>query len=536
MLAPHRNPLIYRERCVAFRPAKLWATLIVVFGMLALAFVYLVLQQTQGRIAYFMPPGEEVINWPKIFEDFSAVVLTVQFFTAFYICLGTTLDSIVKERQSNTHEFFTTLPISAVDKVIGLCVGANLLPLLLLVLLTPLGLVFGVAGKIPLGNLLWLYAMMASGFLAVSLTGVAGSSGMGKRRAAWLMVLLLLVVGGVIIRAIEDEGLRAVPLLTLCPFGLLLASLSGMLFAFQEGGYHFFGLAVPWQLCPVAFYLFLAGLSFFAAVRRLSRPSAPPLPRWGAVLGFCIFQFLLIGFLADFFIDVRPQAGMAVGPPYHVLPAARLSAVYLVSFFVVILIWGIYSTPGYGSLMQWVERRGNWAGRLITEALTNIHTPILVPVVLLWGVTVVAVLGVNYLYWLGGLSVARLLLAGGVLLIFLLAYVSVFLLANLLTRRGGGPIGILLLALAICIPLGFSSIKELEPLASATAPGLFAEKNLLGRDYWLGRKLVSDEVMQSIVMGSSVLVLFVVLCAWRFEAMLRISPLGRRRLGQAREG
>ncbi len=209
---------------------------------------------------------------------------------------------------------------------------------------------------------------------------------------------------------------------------------------------------------------------------------------------------------------------------------------YLASFFVVILIWGVYSTPGYGSLMQWVERRGNWPGRLITEALTDIRTPILVPVVLLWGVTVVAVLGINYLYWLGGLSIARLLLAGGVLLIFLLAYVCVFLLANLLTRRGGGPIGILLLALAVGIPLGFSSIENLEPVASATPAGLFREGNLLGVSYRLGEELVREEVLRSIIMGSCVLVLFVALCAWRFEALLRISPLGRQRLWQAREG
>ena len=514
MLALRRNPILFREWRIATRPGKLWATLMVVFGLLTLAFVYLVLQE-RHRAGMLM---EEPFAWADIFRRFAMIVLSVQIFTAFYICFGFALDCVVKERQSNTHEFLVSLPIATTDKVVGLCLGVNLLPLLLLVLMTPLGVYFGLAGGLEGRKLAWLYGLMAAGFVAVALMGVAGSSGMGKRRGAWLMVLLLLLLGGPTSQIITVSEFTAVPLMAVSPFSILGASVADpdeLAWLFQHGGYHFYSAEVPWQLCPLVFYLFLAAVCFVTAVRRLSRPSAPPLPRWVTTIAFAIFHCLLIGFLAD------ALAGLGWGD--HI-PAA---GAYLVSFFVLILLWGWFTTAGYAAQMQWVERKSNWPARLLTEAFTDVRTPLFVSGAVLWAITVGGLLCVNAMYW-ETISSLRLLLAGAILLLFLLAYQAVYLLGCLASRRGGGPIGALLLALVVGIPLAFASIEPLEPLVNATPVGLFVEGNLMSGSFVDEAVSFGWPAVQSIGWGLGLAVVFFALCAWRFSALLRISPLGRR--------
>ena len=139
----------------------------------------------------------------------------------------------------------------------------------------------------------------------------------------------------------------------------------------------------------------------------------------------------------------------------------------------------------------------------------------------LWAITVGGLLCVNAMYW-ETISSLRLLLAGAILLLFLLAYQAVYLLGCLASRRGGGPIGALLLALVVGIPLAFASIEPLEPLVNATPVGLFVEGNLMSGSF------VGWPAVQSIGWGLGLAVVFFALCAWRFSALLRISPLGRR--------
>ena len=518
MPALHRNPILFREWRIATRPGKLWGTLIVVFGLLLLAFVYITLQEKYSRLGFFQQTARPEIRWPVVFERFAIAVMVVQSLIAFYVCFGLALDCLVKERQSNTHEFLVTLPISAPAKVVGLCVGVNLLPLLLWALLTPVGLIFGVYGGLDLHNLIWLYGLMLAGMAAVSLMGVAIGSGLGKRRGAWLLVLLLLLLGGPVSEVVTDSESIAMPVITVAPFGILAASVSdpaAISDVFESGAYHFYTLTVPWQVCPLAFYLFLAIVSFFAAVRKLSRPSAPPLPRWATAIAFAAFQALLIGFFADSLSSVWVNGHLYV------------ASLYLAAFFVLILVWGWFSAAGYAGLMQWVERKRNWPGRLFTEAFTDIRTPLFVSGAVLWGITVGAVLCINAFYW-QTLPAGMILLGGVIMLGFLLAYQAVCLLGCLVSRRAGGPIGVMFLALVAGIPAAFSSIEGLEHFAKATSFGLLYEHDLLKSWYAGVRLSVSDPVIQSILWAAGLLAVFFALCAWRFQALLQISPLGRK--------
>ena len=536
MPAPHSNPLIWREWRMASRPGRFWGTLLVVFGLLAIVFANLVLQASNPSRWV----GEPGIDWQRIYRTFAAMVLGVQVFIAFYIAMASAMNSVVKEKQAKTHEFLVSLPISPARQVIGLAVGPNLLGLLLLVLLTPVSLIFGLAGGVDAANLLWIYILMAAGFAAVSALGVACSNGLGTTRAAWLVVLFVFVAGQSLIDLVDSSNFRALPLLTASPYAMMLASVNRpdeIAPIFLPGRYHFYNMTVPWQVCPLTFYIFLAAVGFTAARRRFTRPTGQALNRWAVVAAYAVFQVLFIGFMADRF---GASQGGDVG---H-------AAAYLLGFFMLILVWSVFATADYAHLMQWVERRGAWPVRLVTESFTDHRTPPLLPAAVLWVLTVAGALTISALYWWTspswGIEVSldgiiphdwqaaavswtiRLGLVGAICLVFLMAYSAVFLLGCLLARRAGGMVGALFLALAIAVPATFAGLGRVDEAMNLTCFGLLSEGNLLSRD-------VSDpvamtaEAWTSLFGAIGLLVIFGGLCAWRFAEMLRIAPLARHR-------
>jgi len=536
MPAWHSNPLIWREWRMASRPGRFWGTLLVVFGLLGIVFANLVLNEHYRTLGHVRPG----LDWQRVYVVFTAVVLGVQIFIAFYVAMASAMNSVVKEKQSKTHEFLLSLPLGPSRQVIGLAVGPNLLGLLLLVLLTPVSLIFGLAGSVDLTNLLWLYVLMAAGFAAVSALGVAGSNGLGASRAAWLVVLFVLAAGYSLLDFVDSSDFKSLPLLTVSPYALLWASvrepdrIAGI---FSPGRYHFYSMTVPWQVCPLTFYVFLAVVGFAAARRRFTRPTGRALNRWAVVAAYAVFQVLFIGFMADRF------GAWSFGDVGH-------ASGYLMGFFILILVWSVFATADYAHLMQWVEKRRAWPGRLLTESFTDHRTPPLLPAAVLWAITVAGALTISALYWWTspswGIQVSpdgiisrdgqfaavswtvRLVLVGAILLAFLMAYVAAFLLGCTLSRRAGGMIGALFLALAIAVPVSFAGLGRMDEAMNLTPFGLLMKGNLL-----------SCEVTDAVVMTSAawtslwgaiaLLAVFGGLCAWRFGEMLRIAPLARRR-------
>ncbi len=507
MPALHRNPLIWREWRIFSRPGKLWGSLIALFGLLFLGYLFISMNQRCDNVP---------VDRRKVFHDFSLFVLAIQIFAAFYVSLGMTLDSIVMEKSRNAYEFLVTLPISASDKTIGLCFGTTIMPLTVLVLLTPVGFLSGLAGGLEPGNLLWLYALIFTGFAAFSLAGVAASNGLGKFRGAWILVLVFFGFSISFMRAVQYDDFTAVPALTLSPYSLFLASVvdsSDLADVFNSGNYHFYSFEAPWQICPFVFYLFLAGLSYATAVQRLSKPSGRPLPRWAVMAAFGLFQFLLTGFLAD---TLRGCPGGCI----------EVVMVYFVSFFIIILFWTMFSIPEYGRLMEWVEKKRYWPVRLLSESFSDIRTPTFVPTAVLWLLTAGTVICIDLLYW-DVLNIPALLLIALIWLIYIWAYQTLFLLGCQLVRKSGNMIGALFIAVAIAVPLVFMNIRGLESLIHATPFGLISDDVSI-RDYLLYATPVPKEMYISLIWAVGQLVVFGLISAGRFRAMLAISPLGKR--------
>jgi len=507
MLALHKNPLIYRSWCVSFRPGKFWGLLISVLGVVGLGYLYICMMH------YY---EHSTVDYSEVFHTFGIFVLAIQVLVAFYATLVMALNSVVTEKLSNTQEFLITLPIRVTDKVIGLSTGSTLSLLAVFLLLVPVGFLSGLAGGLEAGKLIWFYVIMFAGFIAFALTGVATSSGLDKRQWAWVFVLLpFLMLSLSLIAAVDDTDFAAVPLLALSPYGILAASVSDvsdLSLVFGRGDYHFYSFSVPWQLCPLVFYIFLAGLSFATAARRLSKPSGPPLPRWVFMLGFALFQFLLVGFLAD--------SLNAASEKYTIV-----TWVYFISLFIITLIWSASSTPEYSRLMEWVEKKRHWPVRLLSESFSDIRTPTFIPAAVLWLLATGTIIFIDAVYW-HRLSTSKILLLALARLVFIWAYQSLFLLGVQLAPKNGRKLGLIFIAVVIAIPLSFMTIEGLEWLGNATPFGPM-EGDALIDGCLLADSSIPKAIYYSLLWGISEFLVFTLLVAWRFRAMLAVSPLRR---------
>ena len=317
MLYLHKNPLIWREWRIATRPRRLWGGAIGLLILLILAYSFIDLGVSSED-----PPGE----WTTTASRFSLFVIGVQVLLVFLAALGATLDTVVAERLRKTYDFLVTLPISGADKVVGLALGSTLPFFLAFLVLTPIGIISGLAGRLDPANLMWFYLIMFTGYLAVALTGMAWTSSFARYRGGWLVVLVSFAVGAALIAAPLSYYFTAIPVLTLSPYGLMVASFADteeVARVFRDGMTSFYGLRTPWQLCPVVFYLFVAALSFAVATRKLSKPEGRPLPRWAVIVAMFVFQFLLFGFLRDALFDEEDKC-------------VAIAIAHFVSFFVII--------------------------------------------------------------------------------------------------------------------------------------------------------------------------------------------------------
>lgn len=515
VLALHRNPLIYRHWRIARRPGNLFGSFVAVFALMALGYLYIFMGERFSR---------PVIDYVKVFRSFCMYILVVQLLIAFYGCLAVTLESVVTEKVRNTYEFFVTLPIGDGDKVIGLCVGRTLVLLMAVVLLVPLGVFSALVGALAIGKLIWLYVLMFAGCFALSLLGVAVSSSIGKNRGVWFLVVLLFFGLGATLGDLMGYGdldFTAVPFMAISPFALFHAFVgwpSDVAAIFNFGGYHFYYSEVPWQLCPLVLYIFLAGVSFAVAARKLSRPAPRPLQKWAVILVFVIFQFLLTGFLADSLQSSRT---------HPIMPTRA----YLISFFIVTLVWGIFSCPGYAGLMEWVEKKRRWPVRLLSESFTDVRTPAFIPAMVLWLLTAVTVICIDALYW-QRLSVAGVLVIALVEVVFIWAYQSLFLVGCLSAKRGGRAMGVAFVAVAVLIPSVFANIAGMQWLINATPLGVMDMRHRFLGDYLMGGSAVPGAVYESLAWAGAQLLVFGLLATLLFNRIRAISPRGRRQSTQ----
>ncbi len=470
------NPLIYRGFRSDFRAGKLFV-LGLVLAVLAVATWYYLYQMWRLNRGSSEP-------FYVVWQGFGYVLLCVQYVAGMLFCPARMMDLLPTERSKRTEEFLTTLPLTGRSKVFGLLIGNSALSLMIMAILSPVVILSLRAGQHEMPEILWTQVFLVLGWASTSLLGLLIGIGMGGFRLAWVGLLVFVVfslgMGG---GALEEEDFLSPALLVASPSGLnsaLLQSSGELPRVFLSGNYRLFRWTVPWQLAPTAFYLLLIVTCFWAAARRFSRPSSPPMQRGMRLVFFAILHAMILGFFAQAFqhvenrmyIDSSFAATWRLPEPWEIRDQwLGLASMYLYGFFVLLFVMGLMDLPSQGSQMEWLGQNRGWPGQLLGRSYQDLRIPPLVPLVVEWLIAVAAMLWVDRFYWDGLVGFDAIGLVGLGLGLFLLGYLALCNIGILLARKWGKGVGLLLVAAVLCLPAIFATLDRTEDLLKVTAMG-----------------------------------------------------------------
>jgi hypothetical protein len=419
-----------------------------------------------------------------VWRNFGYILLGVQYVAGMLYCPARMMDLLPTERSKRTEEFLTTLPLTGRAKVFGLLIGNSALPLVVMAAFCPVVILSLLAGHHELPAILWTQVFLVLGWAATSLLALLIGIGMGGFRLAWVGLLVFVIVSiGLGAGVLDDAEFLSPALLVVSPSGLLAALLRApqeLPEVFLSGNYKLFRWPVPWQLAPTAFYLLLAVACFWAAARRFSRPSSPPMQRGMRLIFLAILHVMILGFFAQAFQHVESyiyysnsEEAMRLAPEPWEIREQWLGTVlmYLYGFFIVLFVMGLLDLPSQGSQMEWLGQNRRWAGQLVGRSYADLRIPPLAPLAVEWLIAVAAMLWVDRFYWDGRVGFEAIGLVGLGLGLFLLGYLALCNIGILLARKWGKGIGLLLVAAVFCVPAIFATLDQTEDLLKVTAIG-----------------------------------------------------------------
>lgn len=508
------NPLIYRGICANTRPGKLVFRLGLLSVLVLLVWLFHHMSWVQ---ASWGDAGRDYAE--AVLKPLGLLLLGGQYVVGFLVIPITAAEALPTERLRKSEEFFTTLPISAASKTVGLLVGPNVLWMMLAAVLTIPVVALLLAADIPLAGLIWSQVLLWSGGISFALVGLLVGGSLGKRTSGWGMMLLLLLLGGMLGAAALEDDFSSMPAMAYAPTQLVIRCLelpSEQGGYFSPGGYHVFSLSVPWQFGPLAMHILVGVVGFAAGTQRLRRPSAPPLPRWGSLVFFAALHLLFLGFLADTWREVhrdRDQSSMVT--------------VYAFSWLTLLFFWAVTRCPSMQQSMEWMGKGGNIGARLIGESLTDPRVPGYVALVLGWGLTVVTIWLIDWLYWGSVIAWGHGLWVMVTWGLFLVGYHSVVVGTSLSIRRKAGPsIGVIFVLLLLGVPLLFSALPTVEEGTRALTP--FAD----GLEIYTKKRLARGSAKSNDMVGPLAIAAVIALLATGFAVMRLVSlsvraPRGR---------
>lgn len=273
------NPLIKRFRCGSMRPKQVLIYsgiyICVVFLIVLLNYLYYVDYVT----SYWRSNIGSLDTFARTTYGF---LLAVQVFMCWFWCTNNSGLAIRNEITRNSYDFFSLLPLSACQKVVGILIGTNLLPLLFAAINCALLVLFG-----SLGNL----AIAAQANVLLTTFSVA------------VLLNTIFLLSSLSMKATKQLASPALPLLIFCFFfllpGLLLLSEKSLdsLLAMTT---IFYGARIS-TLHLVSFVcLYHSAWAFLGILRKIDNPEKSLFSDQGALLFFIGFEHLVTGFCWPF--------------------------------------------------------------------------------------------------------------------------------------------------------------------------------------------------------------------------------------------
>jgi hypothetical protein len=182
------NALLRRYRCSVLRPSQLWVYVTIYVAVIILIlFVNYNIRQAK----------DDPIIYKKYYSALYYQFLALQ----TLLLLGwATINSRAAMRQEvfdKTYDFFRLLPLSAMQKTVGILVGKNLAVLLLAAVTFVLIVTFGILGRVSVSLQLQVILLMTAATLFANSAALL-SSGAGLRKqarmsiAAWILMFMFI--------------------------------------------------------------------------------------------------------------------------------------------------------------------------------------------------------------------------------------------------------------------------------------------------------------------------------------------------------
>ncbi len=310
------NPLVVRGGRERLRTKNLVASGL--FSLILCSTLYLAAfldgMQTLAPASQLQNGQKEYLSVPANgAREAFPVLLILQGFYLMFLGTGRVASVTAEEKESGLLDYQRMTPMSPSSKILGYLFGLPAREYFMFLLTLPFLAHCALVGKIPLGNLLHLYAAFSCSVLLYHLTAhVIGLVVSRPRAASWVARLAVLALY-VFLPVLGQAGISFLSFLTILPtyFGKILPHLlaegtenlgrfEGQAVAFWRGVPFFTETVSPTTFTFGMQGLFLLTL-FCTAYRKWRLDSLPALSKPLGIALFLVLQFLLLGSLWPFF-------------------------------------------------------------------------------------------------------------------------------------------------------------------------------------------------------------------------------------------
>ncbi len=267
-----RNALVRRYAIAAFRPQHLWVNISIYVIGLGLIGLFNGLAFRSG-VAY---EGSLRACFRAVYGQLLAIQLLL-----LWVWGGYSAGNALREEMLNkSYDFFQMLPLYPRQKLVGIAVGRNLLPLALASVTAVVQFLVGLAGEVPVFMQIQLLFLLVTTTTVVWNVCVLSSARVRKNKKQNRNVSIVLLIFFVF---------------WLVPFVLQLIILASSVVKLEGWTVPFFGLEPPGMLLVGGIALYLAVWATLGAMRQFVRSDFPIFSAAGAYKFLIGCQIILLG-------------------------------------------------------------------------------------------------------------------------------------------------------------------------------------------------------------------------------------------------
>ena len=296
-----KNPIIQMQM-----NRRLRRKAVIIWGLITFIpclFIFLNTYDAAHFVPYEGDPEQEAVASEQAFKACFIPMLIAQAIILLFVGIGSVAGQLGEEKETGLLDYHRMTPMTPAAKIIGYLFGLPCREYLLFFITVPFSIVATVFGKLPIGKVLLLYAILICLTITYHLTAmVAGMLAKRPRRASWFARVMVLILY-IFLPAASQAGLHVFGHITFIPtlFSLFKSELKDSVM-FKDEDFASIWETVPfyyWELPPALFSFVVLGLMMtmfsFILLRKWKKDTYHPFTKKFAIGVSFIVQILIVG-------------------------------------------------------------------------------------------------------------------------------------------------------------------------------------------------------------------------------------------------